>query len=68
MLSIEAASAEVVELADTQRSGRCELCAHVGSNPTFGTTLGDSLRVEHLVLAQAVGVRIPVPQPQNSTK
>ena len=30
-------SAEVAELADALRSGRSELYAHVGSNPTFGT-------------------------------
>ena len=29
--------AEVAELADALRSGRSELNAHVGSNPTFGT-------------------------------
>ena len=33
------AVAEVVELADTRCSGRRELYARVGSNPTFGTSL-----------------------------
>ncbi len=30
--------AEVAELADALRSGRSELWAHEGSNPSFGTT------------------------------
>ena len=37
----------------------------MGSTPTFGTILilGNSLKVERLILDQVVGVRIPVPQP-----
>jgi hypothetical protein len=41
----------------------CGFESHLRHQSSALLMMGDSLRVERLVLAQVVGVRIPVPQP-----